>query len=392
MTLNDFLKANDQGQQTDLIILDFSKAFDTAPHEELLYKLQSYGVTCPVHQWLSAFLTRRYMRLVVKRDHSESVYVESGMHQGTGLGPLLFLCHINDLPDSVSSTVRLFADDCLLYRTIKCMDDHLKLQEDLASLEKWAENWGMRFNARKCYVMSINSKSSYFYSLDNHILKQVLESAYLGLTLTEDLKWGPHIQKITKKANSTMAFLRRNLKMCPRTCRKSACISLAISILDYGAIIWDPYYIKDIDKLERIKRQAARFITEDYKTREKGCITKMLADLELLSLKERRSMNRLIFYKVVEGLVPPIPPEDFLKPIPQKRYIRAKKYSDYQSSSIIERQVINHDKCFIVEKAKTEQYKHSFFIKTTVEWNHLDSDIVHAETVEGFKSALHQYY
>ena len=107
-------------------------------------------------------------------------------------------------------------------------------------------------------------KSSHFYSLDNHILKQVQESAYLGLTLSEDLKWGPHIPKITKKANSTMAFLRRNFKMCPQTCRKSAYLSLARSILDYGAITWDPYYIKDIDKLERIQRQAARFITGDY--------------------------------------------------------------------------------------------------------------------------------
>ena len=104
-------------------------------------------------------------------------------------------------------------------------------------------------------------------------------------------------------------------------------------------------------------------------------------------------MNRLIFfYKVVEGLVPPIPSEDFLKPIRQKRHIRAKKYSDYQSSNIIERQVINHNKYFIVEKAKTEQYKYSFFIRTTVEWSHLDSDIVHAETAEVFKSALHQCY
>ena len=138
------------------------------------------------------------------------------------------------------------------------MDDHLKLQQDLASLEKWAENWGMRFNAKKCYVMSININSSHFYSLDNHILKQVQENPYLGLTLSEDLKWRPHMQKITKKANSTMASLRRNLKICPQTCRKSAYISLARSILDYGAIIWNLYYIKGIDKLERVQRQAAR--------------------------------------------------------------------------------------------------------------------------------------
>ena len=135
VTLNDFLKANDQGLQTDVIILDFSKAFDTVPHAELLHKLKHYVINSTVLEWLKSFLTKRYMRVVVEGEHSKSVYVESGVPQGTVLGPLLFLCHINDLPDSVSSSVRLFADDCLLYRTIKTQEDHLKLQNDLISLE-----------------------------------------------------------------------------------------------------------------------------------------------------------------------------------------------------------------------------------------------------------------
>ena len=61
---------------------------------------------------------------------------------------------INDLPDSVNSSVRLFADDCLLYRTIKKEEDHLTLQADLKHLEGWANKWGMRFNTKKCYVDS----------------------------------------------------------------------------------------------------------------------------------------------------------------------------------------------------------------------------------------------
>ena len=61
------------------------------------------------------------------------------MSEGTVLGPLLFLCHINDLPDAVKSTVRLFADDCLLYRSIRNMDDHLALERDLQQLETWAK-------------------------------------------------------------------------------------------------------------------------------------------------------------------------------------------------------------------------------------------------------------
>ena len=69
--------------------------------------------------------------------------------------------------------------------------------------------------------------------------------------------------------------------------------------------MWDPYLKQDIERLERVQRQAARFITGDYRTREEGCVTSMLQSLELSSLENRRSTNRLIFmHKVVEGLVP----------------------------------------------------------------------------------------
>ena len=132
--------------------------------------------------------------------------------------------------------------------------------------------------------MSINNKSSQFFSLCNHILQQVSENPYLGITLTENLKWNSQITKTTKKANSTLAFLRRNLRSIPLDCRISAYTTLVRSLLDYGSIIWDPYLKQDIDKLERVQRQAARFITGDYKTREEGCATGMLETLELSSL------------------------------------------------------------------------------------------------------------
>ena len=73
----------------------------------------------------------------------------------TVLGPLLFLCHIKDIPDAVKSSVRLFADESLLYRTIKSAKDHQLLQEDLNSLEAWANDWGMRFNAKKWYLVKL---------------------------------------------------------------------------------------------------------------------------------------------------------------------------------------------------------------------------------------------
>jgi hypothetical protein len=92
------------------------------------------------------------MRVTLEAESSQQVTIDSGAPQGTVLGPILFLCHINDLPDAVKSSVRLFADDCLLYREINSRNDYNKLQKDLEILGKWAENWGMRFNATKCYI------------------------------------------------------------------------------------------------------------------------------------------------------------------------------------------------------------------------------------------------
>ena len=158
-TANDLLQSFDQNKQVDVAIFDFSKAFDTVPHQKLLHKLSSYGVHGTTLSWLTSFLTKRTMRVVLEGSASESTSVDSGVPQGTVLGPLLFLCHINDLPDSVTSKVRLFADDCLLYREINSIKDHISLKEDLKQLEVWAHTWGMRFNASKCYILSINRTS-----------------------------------------------------------------------------------------------------------------------------------------------------------------------------------------------------------------------------------------
>ena len=75
------------------------------------------------------------MQVVIEGESSEKVTVDSGVSQGTVLGPILFLCHINDLPQAVQSQVRLFADDCLIYRPIKSQTDHITLQNDPLELE-----------------------------------------------------------------------------------------------------------------------------------------------------------------------------------------------------------------------------------------------------------------
>jgi hypothetical protein len=129
--MHDLLSSFKRKQQVDVAILDFSKAFDTVPHDRLLWKIENYGKKGELLTWLSSILKERTMNIVVEGEHSKSTHVESGVPQGTVQGPLMFLCHINDLPLSVKSQVRLFADDCLLYREIINHKDHITLQKDL---------------------------------------------------------------------------------------------------------------------------------------------------------------------------------------------------------------------------------------------------------------------
>ena len=134
-TFHDIASAyNKKGSQIDIAVLDFSKAFDTVPHDGLLSKLKHYGIDDKIWLWISNFLKQR---VVVDGIQSDLVTVDSGVPQGTVLGPILFLLHINDLPSVISSKVRLFADDCLVYREIKNRQDQIALQKDLNLLENW---------------------------------------------------------------------------------------------------------------------------------------------------------------------------------------------------------------------------------------------------------------
>ena len=120
--------ALDCHQQVDLIMLDFSKAFHTVPHQHLLKKLSFYGIDDKLHHLLSTWLTKRSQRVAVDGCESKCVSVLSGVPQGTILGPVMFLLYINDINNNVSSSLRLFVDDCIIYRTIKSEQDHLQLQ------------------------------------------------------------------------------------------------------------------------------------------------------------------------------------------------------------------------------------------------------------------------
>ena len=136
LTINDFAESLNNNGQTDAILLDFSKAFDKVLHQHLYHKLHHYGIQGNTLEWLKDFLTGRRQQVLVNGEQSDVTQVTSGVPQGTVLAPLLFLCFINDLTKNILSTVRLYADDVILYTPINSKEDCYQLQKDLTILER----------------------------------------------------------------------------------------------------------------------------------------------------------------------------------------------------------------------------------------------------------------
>ena len=151
-TVHDFAYSLNDGKQTDAIILDFTKAFDKVSYKHLCTKLRYYGTRGPTLDWINDFLSNRSQQVILDGCSSESLPVTSGVPQGTVLGPLLFLCYVNDIPDCVSSNICLYANDILLYRTINTIDDCIQLQDDLYALQQWEKRWQMHFNPMKMQI------------------------------------------------------------------------------------------------------------------------------------------------------------------------------------------------------------------------------------------------
>jgi hypothetical protein len=157
--------------------MDFAKAFDKVSHQRLLYKLKFYGIKNQTLNRISAFLSNRTQTVVLDGESSDIAPVTSGVLQGTVLHPVLFLIYINDLSEYMkSSQLRLFADDSIIYKTIKSQKDCDSLQEDIDAAARWESDWLMAFHPDKCCPYNNKQEKS--------------------IPVQSELKWTQHIQTI----------------------------------------------------------------------------------------------------------------------------------------------------------------------------------------------------
>ena len=279
---------NRNHRHTDVIIMDFAKAFDKVPHRRLLYKLDYYGKRGSTHKWITSWLSGRFQKVVLDGQASDPVPVLFGVPQRSVLGPVLFLIFINDLPENIRLSVRLFADDCVLYRNIESPMDCQILQDDMNSLAQWETDWQMKF--MRVIRHPPDKHIQFDYTLHQQRLEQVQSAKYLGITISDDLDWGQHISEISSKATKTLGFLRRNLAFALRHTKEVAYKTLVRPKLEYAVPIWHPYHETQIGQVEKVQRTAATWTCRRW--RNTSSVGDMLDELEWPSLETRREQSQ----------------------------------------------------------------------------------------------------
>jgi len=248
--------------------------------------------------------------------------------------------------------------------------DCSSLQRDIDMLYKWSLKWQMTFNSKKCHILSVSRKRQrpvLQYTLGQDLLTVVDSYPYLGVTVSNDLRWHQHTDNISIKTTRLLNFVRRNIYCCSTEAKALAYISLIRPHLEYASAAWDPYTARDSNQLDSVKRRAARFVKKDY--RRITSISQLVVQLDWESLSDRRMNARLsLFYKGLHGLA--AVPVDQLQ-----RSTRCTRYSGTDT--------------FITLPSRIDCYKYSFLPRTVVDWNALPEHVRTKPSVDSFRAATH---
>ena len=223
--VNDIHEAFDNPKCLDVraVFLDISKAFDKVWHKGLIFKLKQNGISGKLLKFFESYLHNRKQRVTLNGFYSNYSSIESGVPQGSVLGPLLFLVYINDLEKNIKSNVKFFADDTMLYSIVNdpiITADHLN--HDLNVIYQWAHQWKMEFNPDpnkqanevlfSCKKKPQNHPQLVFNGAQVSVVK---EHKHLGLILQNDLSFEKHLDEKMGKAKRNNGVLKQLSKFLP---------------------------------------------------------------------------------------------------------------------------------------------------------------------------------
>ena len=234
-------------------------------------------------------------------EESTSAPVLSGIPQGSILGPILFTVFINDMPECVKSSCKIFADDTKIFNRTVEKDI---IQEDIYSLQNWSDRWNLYFNVAKCHVMHVgvkNEKCDYTMKLENELktIESCEEEKDLGITFDSKLSFDQYIKKIVSKANQMIGIIKRAFTYLDKETFLKLYKAFIRPHLEYGNVIWAPHLLRQSRYVENVQRRATRLLPECKDMN----YTERLEYLKLHSLKGRRIRGDMIqMFKIVNGI------------------------------------------------------------------------------------------
>ena len=368
----------DSGIQTDMLFLDFSKAFDSVNHALLLHKLELLGFSGELLAWFKDYLNERRQRVVLDNCSSDWINVTSGVPQGSILGPLLFLLYINDMPACVrSSTVAMFADDAKCFKQVINRQDCDNLQIDIDNLYEWSVVWRLKFNPIKCKVMSFTRSANpinYIYTLNGTPLECVSSFKDLGVIIDNDLSQKSQISNIISKCNKVGGMIKRSLGYkAPTDVSIKLYKALVRSIAEYSSPVWSPQGRMQLQAVERIQRHFTKFALHypDISYKERCtvlgilplCYRREILDLKLLF----KSMYVPTFCNGIADIIKYYNPDSRLRSCDNGIRLQTQKF-------------------------KTENYKNYFTNRIVYFWNTLPSDVRSTDSLYTFNTQLNQFY
>ena len=298
------------------VFLDISKAFDKVWHEGLLFKLQQNGISGSLLNLFQNYLNDRKQRVVLNGSFSEFTSIESGVPQGSILGPLLFLIYINDLETNIKSNIKFFADDTMLYSIVK--DPNLSaidLNHDLDVIDKWAHQWKFEFNpdplkqaTEVLFSCKNNAPNHPQIIFNGTVVAKASEQKHLGLTLESNLSFKKYLSEKIKKAKKHIGIIKHLSRFLPLKTLDHIYKTLVRPHLDYCDVIYHIPSKQDqfggilnslMNMAEKVQYQAAIAITGAWQGSSRS---KLYEELGWESLSDRRWCRRILqVYKIVNN-------------------------------------------------------------------------------------------
>lgn len=295
---HDILQVFQSGSMVHSVYTDVAKAFDRVDSGFLVSKLKSYGLSVQFLRWLSNYLEGRTQRVKIGNHVSKPILVTSGVGQGSHIGPILFSLFFNDLPNHIHhSSFLMFADDVKIYKAVNDVQDCILLQEDIESFSDWLTRNGLQLSLHKCVVISFSRLArnvDFTYSIQSVPLKWVDEVKDLGIILDKKLSFVSHISNLTMRGFRLLGYVNRNSKGLSSHAFYLLFVALIRSLLEYGCVVWSPYYGVHSDSLERVQKKYCRYFSFRYP----------LNSLTLSPLADRREFADFSFLnKLIDGQV-----------------------------------------------------------------------------------------